>query len=132
MEPTSIAGMEATDEEKKQALRQQGIPEDLIAQILGMANNDPSGLNKQYDMSAYLRRGAFGEQSKSLPGAIAQGIMGGMAGKMDKDYSTELRRMRKDNIAGRGAWFDAYRNRGVRERRDPFQYFPEYGYSSAE
>lgn len=99
--PPPTPGVDQADQ-----LRRAGVPEELIQQILGMADNDPTGLAKMYDQSAYLRRGALaGDTAKNIGGVLAQGLMGYQASKVDKDYAEGLRNFRKGNRAGREAWF---------------------------
>lgn len=118
-------------EEQKQKLRDSGLSEDLINQILGMAANDPSGLNKMYEMSAYLRKGAFSPPAnQSIPGAIAQGLMGGVAGMQDKGYGQAVRDYQAKGISGRRAWFDMFRKRDA--KKEPFNYHPELGSSGED
>jgi hypothetical protein len=113
-------------EEQKRKLRESGLSEALINQVLGMSMNDPAGLNKQYDMSAYLRRGAFTQQpNQSVLGAVAQGLMGGVAGAQDKKYGTAVRNYNRSNIAGRRAWLGKYLGRD--DKDDAFNYRPEVG-----
>jgi hypothetical protein len=120
------------EQEKKAALRKQGIPEALIDQILALSLNDPSGLNKQYDMSAYIRRGAFTpQQTTSVPGAIAQGLAGGIAGHIDKNYAKAIRDYEGSNVRGRksllGAMFP-----GKKSTSNAFDYRPEIDYTGIE
>jgi hypothetical protein len=98
----------STPEEQAQKLREQGIPEELIAQLLNLGSHDPSGLTKQYDQSAYLRRAATsGEFAKTGLGVLAQGIAGALAGKADKDYGAAVRNYQGKAADARGSWFRA-------------------------
>jgi hypothetical protein len=117
-------------EDQKQKLRESGLSEDLINQILGMSSNDPANLSKMYEMSAYLRRGAFSPPAnQSIPGAIAQGLMGGVAGMQDKRYADAVRNYEKQGMAGRRAWFERFRRR---DQQNPFNYYPEVGASGED
>jgi len=92
--------------EQAQRLREQGIPEELIKQLLGLGLDDPSGLAKQYDQSAYLRRAATsGDYAKSGAGVIAQGIAGALAGKADKNYAGAIRKYQGNAVGARESWF---------------------------
>jgi len=104
MEPTPL-----TPEQELQAqqLRAQGIPPELIRQILGMGEADPSALSKQYDQSAYVRRAATSpDYAKTGAGVIAQGLAGYMAGKANKDFSQAFKDYLKKGTQGKQAWWD--------------------------
>lgn len=86
-------------------LRAQGVPEELIRQLIGLGTLDPTALSRQYDAAAWLRRSATsGDFAKTLPGAIAQGMMGGMVGKKDKEYAKALRDYQTEQVSARKNW----------------------------
>jgi hypothetical protein len=96
-----------TPQEQADALRAQGIPEEVIQQLLGLAEHDPSGLARQYDQSAFLRRAATsGDYAKSAPGVVAQGLAGLLVNRSDKDYSEALRNYQGKATKARRSFFD--------------------------
>ena len=93
--------------DQQEMLRAQGIPEEVISQLLGLASKDPSGMGKQYEQSAYLRRAApSGDYAKSGAGAIAQGLAGLMVGQADKAYGAKVKGYEADASKARSDWFN--------------------------
>lgn len=106
MEPTPLVPQGTL--EQAAALRAQGLPEELIQQLLGLNLHDPSGLAKQYEQSAYLRRAATsGDFAKSGAGVVAQGLAGFLSAKADKDYSAALRNYQGRSTDAKDAWWKA-------------------------
>jgi len=98
----------STAQEQADALRAQGIPEELIQQLLSLSSADPSGLARQYDQSAFVRRAATsGDYAKSAPGVVAQGLAGLLVNRSDKNYAEGLRNYNTQASGARKAWFGA-------------------------
>lgn len=93
--------------EQEELLRRQGVPEEVIKQLLGLAAQDPTMLGKQYEQGAYLRRFATGDSAKTGMGALAQTIAGGMAGRQDKDYKDLVKAYQANSMGARDAWYRA-------------------------
>lgn len=95
-----------TPQEQAQKLREQGIPEELIKQLLSLGGDDPSHLAKQYEQGSFLRRAATsGDYAKTGAGALAQGIAGYMVGKKDKEYADAVRGYQGKATNIRSKWF---------------------------
>ena len=125
MPQAPMLGMQTT-QEQADALRAQGIPEEVIEQLLGLASHDPTGLAKQYEQSAYLRRAATsGDYAKSLPGVAAQGLAGLLVNRSDQNYSEALRNYRGKSQAARTSWFNQkYPRKQITtlpQEEDPYQ-----------
>lgn len=113
--PAGIGYNSPEEAAQAEQMRQQGIPEELIKQIFLIGRQDPTGLSRQYDAGAFLRRAATsGDFAKSAPGVVAQGMAGAMVGMKDKEYAKAMREFNNLSVDARQAWFDQYRRRGGR------------------
>lgn len=105
--------------EQAQQLRNAGIPEEVIAQILSMGENDITGLGKQYEQSAFLRKGALSRDAKGPYGVAANILMGMGARRADDDYAKALRNYNRNAVTGRRVWFNQKYPRQVTDTPAP-------------
>lgn len=126
----TTSSMTTPVDQQRAVLQAQGIPDEIIDQLLNLGLQDPTGLGKQYDMSAYLRKGALAsDSSKGLAGVLAQGLMGAGAAKSDRTYSDLLRGRNQATVDARRGYFNQrFPKKPSGQITDqPYQYAPGEG-----